>query len=261
MATGELEQITDAKGNLYSFAYDGLGRQTLEHDADRGAWHMSYDANGNLIRRRDANQNITRTEFDALNRQVRVVTQENEHTVYTYDVGDNAVGRVVSVVTPDMVRGYHYDARGRTLAQSMSMDGHDWATSFTYDDADRLAATTYPDGEVVRTSYDARGFVKRVAGDDTYVVGTAYTDYGKMTRLSYGNGTHLVYSYYDGSAVDPLSGSAHSYRLRAVSADGGTVSLSLEYQYDKSGNVLALIDRADEERTQHFAYDSADRLI
>ena len=260
-ATGELVQITDAKGGVYSFGYDALGRQILEHDDDRGEWHMSYDANGNLIRRRDANQHITRTEFDALNRPVRVATEDNAHTVYGYDVGGNAIGRVTSIATPEMTRGYQYDARGRTIARSMAMDDRSWTTSFLLDDADRIIATTYPDGEIVRTNYDARGFVTQVTGDDAYVVGTAYTDYGKLTQLSYGNATHLAYSYYDGSAVDPLSSSAHSYRLHTVTAHGGTVDLSLEYQYDKVGNVLAVIDRANGQYSQHFAYDAAHRLV
>ena len=259
-ATGELVQITDAKGGVYSFGYDGLGRKTLEHDADRGEWHMSYDPGGNLIRRRDANQNVIRTEYDALHRPTRMLTQNDKQTAYAYDAGEHGVGRLSAVTTPDMARAYRYDARGRIVGQTMTMDGHSWDTAFAFDDADRVTSTTYPDGEVVRTEYDARGFVTQVTGDDRYVVGTSYTEYGKLTQLSYGNGTHLAYSYYDGGTVDPLSGSAHSYRLRTVAAHGGAVDLSLEYQYDKVGNVLALLDRADDQYSQQFAYDTADRL-
>ena len=96
------------------------------------------------------------------------------------------------------------------------------------------------------------------------MTGTDYTDYGKLTALRYGNETQLAYTYYDGSAVDPLSGSAYSYRLRTVASVGGTVNLSMEYQYDKVGNILAVIDRGSDDAgvgsSQHFAYDSADRL-
>ena len=260
-ATGELEQITDGNGNVYAFGYDGLGRKTLEHDADRGEWHKHYDPNGNVVRQRDANQNVTRTEYDALNRRARVITEDALITTYAHDVGDNAVGRLGAVVTPDMSRSYEYDARGRTIRENMSIDGHEWATAIGYDDADRVTSTTYPDGEVVSTTYDARGYVRTVTGHDRYVVGAAYTDYGMPAELSYGNGTHLAYSYYDNDASDPLSGSAYSYRLRTVLARGGNVDLSLEYQYDKTGNVLALIDRANDERSQHFVYDASDRLV
>ena len=260
-ATGELEQITDANGGVYSFAYDRLGRKLLEHDADRGEWRMNYDPNGNMIARRDANQQVTRMEYDALNRPVRVVTHDAKQTRYAYDLGAHAIGRVTSVTTPDMSRHYRYDARGRTIGHSMAIDGHTWDTAFAFDNADRLTSTTYPDGEVVRIDYDARGFVAQVTGDDAYVTHTAYSDYGKLTQLAYGNNTHLAYTYYDGSAVDPLSGSAHSYRLRTVAAVGGTVDLSLEYQYDKIGNVLALLDRGNRDASQQFTYDALHRLV
>ena len=260
-ATGDLAQITDANGNLYTFGYDGLGRRTLEYDADRGEWHRHYDPNGNVIRQRDANQSVTRVAFDALNRRVREKFHDGAVTAYTYDAGEHSVGRLALVATPDMTRRYRYDARGRKVEQGLAVDGHSWSTEFEYDSADRVIATTYPDGEVVHTRYDARGYVSTVVGDDRYVVGTSYTDYGKLTQLSYGNDTQVVYGYYDGGAIDPLSGSAHSYRLRSVSAQGGDVELSLEYQYDPSGNVLAVIDRTNESYSQQFAYDSADRLV
>ena len=260
-ATGELMQITDAKGGVYSFAYDGLGRKTTEHDADRGLWHLTFDPNGNLIRRRDANQSVTRMQFDALNRPIVFDTHDDTRTTYVYDQGTHGIGRPTSVTTPNLSRAYRYDARGRTVVHSVAIDDHSWDTTFTYDDADRVTATTYPDGELVHTRYDARGFITHVMGDDNYVVGTAYTDYGRLTQLSYGNGTHLAYSYYDDGTVDPLSGNAHSYRLRTVSAHGGTVDLSLEYQYDKIGNVRALIDRNNDQYSQHFTYDAADRLV
>ena len=260
-ATGELEQITDAKGGVYTFGYDRLGRRLLEHDADRGAHHMTYDANGNVVARRDAEQNITRVAFDALNRPVSVVTHSGRPMTRTYDKGENGIGRLAAVATSDMTRRYRYDARGREIGQTMTIDGHDWDTGREFDDADRMTATVYPDGEVVQTRYHTRGFVRQVSGDNAYVVGTSYTDYGGLAQLSYGNGTHLAYAYYDGSAVDPLSGSAHSYRLRTVSAHGGNVDLSLEYQYDKVGNVLALLDRSNDAYSQHFSYDTADRLV
>ena len=260
-ATGELGQITDANGGVYTFAYDGLGRKVMEHDSDRGEWRTSYDTNGNAVRMQDANHNITRTEYDALGRPTRMVTHDNAETSYTYDAGANGVGRPDAIHTPDMSRHFAYDARGRTIRKTTAMDAHRWDTSFEYDDADRMMVTVYPDGEAVHVTHDARGFVTQVTGDDAYVTATTYTDYGKLTKLAYGNDTQLDYSYYDGDAVDPLSGSAYSYRLRTVAASGGTVDLSLEYQYDKTGNVLALLDRSADEYSQHFAYDTADRLV
>ena len=264
-ATGTLEQITDAKGGVYTFGYDGLGRKTLQHDADRGEHRWTRDANGNAISVRDANGNVTRTDYDALNRPVRVVAGDGAETSHVYDEGVHSVGRLSATTTPDMVRGYGYDVRGRVVKQILTIDDHTWTSSLSFDDAGRLIAKTYPDGEVVSTAYDGRGFVSSVMGDDPYVTGTAYTDFGQLTQLRYGNGTHLEYSYYDGTIVDPLVGSAHSYRLRTAMARGGALDMSLEYQYDKVGNVVAVIDRSDAMdaagRSQYFAYDAVDRLV
>ena len=264
-ATGELEQITDAKGGVYTFGYDRLGRRTLEHDADRGEHRRTYDANGNVISERDANQQVTRTDYDALNRPIRIVAGDAQEITHVYDEGDHGVGRLSVTKTPDMVRRYGYDERGRVVAHTLVVDGHTWTSALTFDDAGRLTSKTYPDGEVVRTNYDGRGFVDTVTGDDVYVVGTAYSDYGQLTQLRYGNDTELAYTYYDGSEVDPLVGSAYSYRLRTARAQGGTVDLSLEYQHDKVGNVVAVIDRGDAAEaaggSQYFSYDAADRLV
>ena len=260
-ATGELTQITDAAGNMYTFTYDGLGRKLMEHDTDRGVWHTSYDANGNVIAQRDANQTTTRYHYDAVGRPTKRVTHDDNTTTYAYDDGDNAIGRPSAIETPDIRREFSYDTRGRTIRQRLAVGNHTWTTTLDYDDLDRLTAMTYPDGEIVRTTYDARGFVASLAGDDDYVVGTTYTNYGKLTQLRYGNDTHIDYTYYDDSAVDPISGSAHSYQLRSLVVGGGNIDLSLEYQYDKIGNVIALIDRTNAEHSQYFSYDLADRLV
>ena len=259
-ATGELEQIIDAAGNFYTFGYDALGRKVSEHDADRGLWQWTHDPMGNAVSQQDANQNVTAYTYDPLHRPVTRVSHRGAESTYAYDTADFGVGRPAAIETPDFRRTLSYDRRGRVVEQTLAMDDHRWHRAMVYDDADRITEVTYPDGERVQTHYDARGFVASVMGDDAYVTGTAYTDQGLLTELAYGNDTSLHYSYYDDSAVDPLSGSAYSYRLRTVAARGGNVDLSLEFQHDKLGNVLALLDRADDSRSQHFAYDSASRL-
>ena len=260
-ATGELEQVIDAAGNFYVFGYDGLGRKITEHDADRGLWQWTHDPMGNIVSQQDANHNVTVYSYDPLHRPVKRVSHSGTETVYAYDTAEFGVGRPAAAKTEDFQRAFSYDRRGRVVEQTLSMDGRSWHTAMVYDDADRVTEVVYPDGERVATRYDARGFVAGVTGDDSYVTGTAYTDQGLVTELAYGNGTSLTYSYYDDSTVDPLSGSALSYRLRTVAASGGNLDLSLEFQHDKLGNVLALLDREDDSRSQHFVYDSASRLV
>ena len=259
-ATGELEQITDAKGNIYSFAYDRLGRKLSEHDADRGQWTYAYDPNGNAIGQTDANQNTTARRYDALNRERILIDHDGQEILYSYDSGDNAIGQRTAVQTPHLARSFSYDQRGRTTARTLSMDGHTWTSKMAYDDLNRLVSMTYPDGEVVHTQYNARSLVNKVTGDDDYVLNASYATFGKLTNIEFGNATSIAYAFYDGTVVDPIAASANSYRLHTITSQGGNVGLSLEYQYDKQGNVLALIDRHQPEHSQFFAYDAANRL-
>ena len=259
-ATGELEQITDAKGNIYSFAYDRLGRKLSEHDADRGQWTYDYDPNGNPVRQTDANQNATTRHYDALNRERVLVTHDDQRIAYTYDDGDNAIGQRTAVQTPHLARSFSYDRRGRTTARTLTMDGHTWTSKMAYDDLNRLVSMTYPDGELVHTQYDARSLVNKVTGDDDYVLNASYATFGKLTNIQFGNATSIAYTFYDGTVVDPIAASANSYRLHTITSQGGNVDLSLEYQYDKQGNMLALIDRHQPEHSQFFSYDAANRL-
>ena len=260
-ATGELEQVTDARGNVYSSVFDMAGRKVVEYDADRGEWLSAYDASGNVIARTDANQQVTNYRYDALNRLVERGAHDGHKTSYKYDVGVNGIGQLGAIATDDFRREFGYDVRGRKVHEALSMDGHTWVSKFTHNDADQVITMTYPDGEQVKTDYDARGFVASVTGQDNYVTSTVYADHGRLTQLAYGNGTQLSYAYYDDGAPDPLSGSAYSYRLRSITAQGGTVDLALEYQYDKVGNVMTVLDNGNAKHSQFFAYDSVDRLV
>ncbi len=54
-ATGELERITDAGGNVTSMTYDLLGRRLSLENPDAGLTEYRYDLAGNLVMRLDAN--------------------------------------------------------------------------------------------------------------------------------------------------------------------------------------------------------------
>jgi YD repeat-containing protein len=55
--------------------------------------------------------------------------------------------------------------------------------------------TTYPDGEVVTTSYNRQGLPQGLTGLDDYVLGTLYNARGQTTSLVLGNGRTTSYSY------------------------------------------------------------------
>lgn len=85
---------------------------------------------------------------------------------YTYDQGTNGIGRLSSEtfasgpsqsVTGDYT--YTYDARGQQIGWTMNLGGTNYPFTFAFNDAGQTTSTTYPDGDVVTTSYGAQDWL------------------------------------------------------------------------------------------------------
>ena len=134
---------------------------------------------------------------------------------------------------------------------------------------DRVATTTYPDGEVATTSYNAQGLPETLSGSEayTYVDGADYAAAGQLKLLTFGGAgldVQIQYDYNDGANEDQ--------RLHEIwigrpgsGADGPDKWGRLTYGYDGVGNVTQIEDRRWDEgqqklQTQTFTYDALDRL-
>ena len=115
-----------------------------------------------------------------------------------------------------------------------------------------MTAITYPDGEIITQTYNARGLLAQVANpSDTpdtgprvsYLAAAAYSALGQPTSLTYGNGTTTAYTYH-----------SLSQRLTSIEAAG---ALTLTYAYDAMGNITAITDS---QQATAFTYDPLDRL-
>ena len=266
--TRELLSIVDPNENEYAFTYDTMGRKTGQADLDLGAWSYRYDPNGNLTDQIDGRGVVTIKKYDALNRLLtqttpdRVVTQVyDEARPESYNKG---LLTTRWAADPDgqslFTRTLDYDDRSRMIRQSLTMDGQTWGMELGYDAADRLISRRFPDGEVVTYDY-LGGQLDRVAGVDVYLQHATYTSFEKLKSLSYGNGTALNYGYYDQIRdFDPIAGTDLSFMLKALWVSGGDLPLSLGYQYDRAGNVRALLDQIEDEKSQSFTYDDLNRI-
>jgi RHS repeat-associated protein len=185
---------TDSSSNTTSFTYDGPGNQTstgtgtgpeaaeakLEYnkkDVDKYAWGAvkSATAPGNTVK--------TTYGYDQYNQ------------LFTIDAPANTVGQ----------QKYAYDAFGRVSSHT---DGGGGATSYTYDNDDRLLTTTFADSALtVTNTYD-------------------------------GNGNQLTQQSATGTITNTFD-----QRNRLIStvntAGGGTVS----YGYDLAGNTVRVTDQ------------------
>jgi RHS repeat-associated protein len=137
---------------------------------------------------------------------------------------------------------------------------------FTYDEMDRVAMETLPDGEVLTYTYGEDGNLECINGEETYASDIEYTAYGNLKQICYGNGITTTYSYYDDSTVDPSNGyRTHSYRLREIlveRSDGLDIAHAT-YEYNASDNLVkkTFTDDYNSFYTEEYTYDHFNRLV
>lgn len=107
-----MSTTVDARYNRWLAQYDALGRPTGVMDPEGNTRRTFYDAVGNAVKMRLANGDEVAAEYDALNRQIRVVDTPAV-TEVAYDAGGNRI----------WVR-----------------DAHGHYTRYEYDSLDRLVA-------------------------------------------------------------------------------------------------------------------------
>ncbi|MBI2942524.1 MAG: hypothetical protein HYY04_19005 [Chloroflexi bacterium] len=275
-----LRFVTDAAGNVTELRYDKRGRKTDLFDPDLGHWVYTSDADGNLRTQTDAKGQTITFVYDALNRLTRKESPVGTALAsYAYDGnhGDAtsaAVGRRTGMTDGSGSTKWYYDQRGRVTREEKTVVGDaTYTTRATFNALDQVRTVTYPDGEVVTTSYDAATRLKTVSGSAAYLASAAYNAPGQLKTLGLNGGTistKLGYHGYNaaglGDAEDApgAGGLASLGRLwRITTVAGGATLQSLEHGYDAVGNVTRVADtRAGNPGGRlTFGYDHRDRLV
>jgi YD repeat-containing protein len=182
------------------------------------SWGYSYDANGNLIRRKDARNVVSTYVYDALNRNTSVTyTNDPAQTpavVRRYDGAVNGLGRVWWSSTGETATELdEYDAAGRVREQHQSfLVGGIWSQPFsvqrTYNLAGAVTAETYPSGHSVTYNYDGAGRLGDHAGQPafsgnlgdgvarTYSTGLSYSEFGGLRQEQFGTQIPLYHKLH-----------------------------------------------------------------
>ena len=290
-AGGRMLTHTEAAGNVRSLTYDALSRVTsvsyvqgaLAQEASPVTY--TYDANSNRTSMTDSN-GATNYTYDALNRPTAISFPTASFppigaTVsYSYDCNDNRTamtygGKIIS---------YTYDANNR---MSSVLDSTR-TTSYSYDLADNLLSSSYPNGGSVGYSYDDAGRIRRVtnffAGSST-ATSTPISSFtyvldnvGNRTQITDGSGkvTALAYDSLYRVTRATVASKATSYTYDAVgnrlTMKAPSISVTYNYDagdrllsdgtttfiYDDNGNLLSSGAGAGQVT---YSYDSADRLV
>lgn len=254
--------------NRTQITYDSVGRKIKMIDPDMGEWNYEYDLGGNLTRQIDAKGQIIEFRYDELNRLIEKRKQSPGETIseipvtYQYDRPPadnpnqlNCVGRLSKVSDQSGSTEFSYDELGREIRSVKNIGSESYLVERTYDDLDRLTSLKYPDGEIVKYTYDLNsGLLEKVAGQQTYVDDIAYNAKGQINTIAYGNGTHTTYSYGNDLRLS---------RIFTTSSSQPSVLQDLVYDFDLNGNVTQITDNSSRGRgnTRIYTYDPLNRLI
>lgn len=275
-------QLTDAIGDVDTFAYDSRGRPVSLTTPLGHVIRYEYDADGNVVAVTDATGARSTREYDAENRLTRTVDPLGRVNTGQYD----REGRLIRRIGPGgrlLREALDYDPEGRVLREA---DGEGRAVLRTHDPFGRVETSTSPVGadpgpvtypfpleqSTTRFSYDRQGRLlsrTRAEGDSEERTESirynangrpvAYTDaLGRTSTRSYDELGSLVGTRNAAGEVMAYSYDPRGLMLtrRGTGADG--FSVSDRFAYDAFGRLILAKNG---EATQTFRYDDLDRLV
>ncbi|KCZ52371.1 hypothetical protein HY29_18010 [Hyphomonas beringensis] len=249
--TGQIKTVADALGNLTTYDYDALDRQTHIYFPSKTQAGVSsttdyeqvvYDVFSRPDTKRTRSGSTIDYTYDALGRLLsRNVPGAPTHTAnggtvthsYTYD----AAGRKLTATHDGMTLSYHYDAIGRINWQK-----HNGIRpiSYQYDKANNLTRLTYPDNWVVDYQYDALNRVTHANdnnGTSRTLAHVAYDTLSRRKTVTYANGTSAHFDYSDRGDL-----TCHDWNLSGTtpsSCNTSAAEIGYDYTYNAVRQVLS----------------------
>ena len=263
---GRLTDSVDSQGNTTSAEYDAIGQKIRSADPDSGVWTYAYDDDGKLSEQTDARGNTVMLYYnDPLRRLTKKEVYDNSdpqvlvrEVTYTYDSGEtgytvhkgqlfkveekvwNASTQQMEVLTWTKTG---YDSRGRAVKATryLAETDDEYTTETTYDDADRITTSVYPNNEATLAyDYGTAGeltAVRSTAGtgeNETFYAPQGFDADGRAIGVEYGNGVATEFDYY-----------TYSKRLRRVHTYQTATRhelFDLVYTFDEASNITNIYD-------------------
>ncbi|WP_203664267.1 RHS repeat domain-containing protein [Actinocatenispora rupis] len=280
----QLQKVTDAAGNTWSYGYDLLGHQTSFTDPDSGTTTATYNDAGDKLTTTDARGKTLAYAYDTLGRKTGLyddaVADANKRATWTYDTAVSGKGLIANSDRWIDGNDYktwirNYNALGKPVTVDYVIPTNETGLAGTYRYVYGYAAdgtpqslryptisADAPDGwnETVTTSFDSTtGLPAELASSDNtiphYVTQTSYTAFGELETVTY-HGTALTYvtqsRFYD-DATRRLT------ETKTTTAATPATVTDAHYTYDPSGNITSTQDTTTGD-TQCYTYDYLQRL-
>lgn len=260
-AASNLTSVTDPKGNVTRYVYNGFGDKITQTSPDTGVTQYGYDALGNLTDSQDGRGVHVQYHHDVLGRLTWIeypTSSDDVHYYYDEVSAENpyASGRLTRITDGTGSTQYRYDHRGNIVGDLRTIGTNTFETRYTYNLANNLTSVTYPGGRIV--SYARSDVLGRVTGlstrksssepEQTVLSQITYLPFGPVTQFAYGNGLTRQVPY----DLD--------YRIDQILVSGNVTALNLDYGYDAFNNITSIFNGVDNVRSETFSYDDLHRL-
>ena len=264
-----LIKLTDAKNQATDYTYNQIGTLSTFTQSDASnARTTSYDYNeiGLLKQRKDPGNATDKWNHNAKG-QVTTATDSSNHLfnltydswgrtltqacsgdkTYTYTYGANPWGLSSISTTDNDSINYAYDQYGRLTAQTEN--GLPQATTYTYDQLDRVTSITGPDNN--QTGYQYTGTrLNQVSFGSNNAAYEYYPD-GKTKSITLPGGITSNLEYDDLNRL-----------TKVTNAKNSTLLSQFEYTYDKDGNMkTSRSSYGNNTFSESYDYDELNRLI
>ncbi|GGT30110.1 hypothetical protein GCM10010271_37660 [Streptomyces kurssanovii] len=274
----QLETVTDAKGNVWRYEYDLLGRKTKSVDPDAGTSTTVYDGLDRPVSATDGRGKKMSTVYDKLGRTLSTWQGEaNTGTRITETRYDRPgmLGRAYAALSYVSPTEYFanitqtWDDLYRPLRTDYVVPASQGALAGTYTftaaynrdgtvQSNGLPAAGGLPAEVLVSGYDDLQRPTSLTGSTSYVTGTVYSGNSHLLQLelSTGSGKKVWQTFDYETGTD---------RLRSTTVDvyGAPAPVKRSnYSYDQAGNVLSIADTSNTASpdVQCFGYDARRRL-
>ena len=252
--------LGDDSATKVEYEYDNMRNPTKAKDPAMGEISSIYNAFGELVETTTAKNCVTSYSYDCMGNMVsRLESDKNGQTVvptqWIYDNNKGKIGLLTAVVYGDShVVSYEYDALLRNTGITETINGTEYTTNYTYDNAGREETVTYPSGVAVKKMYSNSGCYKAMinAFNDQVLWKSDKADaMGYITDYHVGNGLKTHREYDDKNKM----------LIGIDTRSEEKIYQNLSYSYDGFGNLINRTKLIGTTKSESFVYDSFNRLV
>ncbi|WP_407362456.1 RHS repeat protein [Pseudomonas luteola] len=229
-----------------SLSYDDKGFLKYEENPETGITSYTYDNVGNIISKSVANSPPDKFFYDSLNRLIKIIYGGS--TLQKTNTWDS-FGHLISQDFDNTSLKYEYDKNDNLISETLVLakQNKSYTLKYKFNAQGTLTNIIYPSGLNLDYSPDSYGRPTKLS---EFARNLNFYPSGMLSSLIYGNGRTLTIKQ------DP-------FRLYPLSRNvlGADTPLSLEYTYDKTGNVIQISNDQNALYNQTMVYDGLNRLI